>query len=56
MDESKYKGGFQFGERNWNGKEYELGENIKFDGEYMKGLWNGKGDEYICGKIDFIIW
>ena len=50
----KYEGGFQFGERNENGKEYELCENIKYDGEYMKELWNGKGDEYICRKLVFI--
>ena len=45
----------KIGEKNGNGKEFIIYRNILiFDGEYLKGIRNGKGKEYnLDGKLIF---
>ena len=42
------------GERNGFGREYysKYG-NLKYEGEFLNGKWNGKGKEYKFDKIIF---
>ena len=42
--------------KNGNGfmKEYDFEEHIKFEGEYLNGVRNGKGKEYDRGSLIFV--
>ena len=42
------------GKRNGKGKEYDLNDELSFEGEYLNGERNGKGIEYWEGKLYFV--
>ena len=51
--ELKFEGEYLKGERNGQGKEYNIDGILIFEGEYLNGRRNGKGKEYNNGKIIF---
>jgi antitoxin component YwqK of YwqJK toxin-antitoxin module len=36
-----------------NGKEYDFDGNLIYEGEYLNGVKNGKGKEYLNGEIKY---
>ena len=54
-NELVFKGEYLNEERNGKGNEYDKGEALIFDGEYINGKrWKGKGKEYFLnGKLKF---